>query len=825
MTGGVRVLPGLRGRWRPVRVGGVIFAAAVAIAGVAFGVWAIVTQDSAAFGRLTWLAGALSMVVAAAVAAAGMSVSRTSTHERRLPSPRVARTLVPLPGSSGLGTLRGQLVGDIPREPRDFQPRPDLLAALDHAAPGVSLLHGPAGIRGVGTTELAAEYARARIAAGWWLVAWVNAEDTGILLAGLAAVADAAGLSGDALGQAADAGLVVRHQLEADGDRCLIVFDNASDPDVVRPFVPAAGAARVLVTGSWPAEPNLGTSVLVDVFTEREAVAFLTRRTGLDDAAGASAVAADLGYLPLALAQAAAVITGQHLDYWLYLKRLRALPVEEYLIRGQGEPYPPRSAEAVLMSLDEIWAADQAGVCTRVMEIMAVLSAAGVRRDVLYAAGRAGILVSEDGDGVAADLVDRSLELLAERSLLTLSLNGQTVIAHRLVTRVVRDGLIRQKRLMAACRSAGSVLKTRAEALKGSRDRTAIRDIPRQVMALLEIAAGSGVETSEELARLLLSLRMLALYHLTELDDSAPQAIAVGEPLIADLERVLGPDHPDTLTARDRLAAAYHAAGRVEEALPLYERTLADRERVLGPNHPATLASRDNVAAAYQGVGRAEEAIPLHEQALAARERILGPEHPDTVASRDSLATAYRDVGRAEEAIPLHEQALAARERVLGPGHPDTLASRDNLAVACWAAGRAAEAIPLLKRVLAARERVLGPGHPGTLASRSNLAVACWAAGRAEEAISLHQQALAARERVLGPGHPDTLTSRNNLAVAYVDAGRADEAIPLLAQTLADRERVLGPSHPRTRTSRNNLAIARSRRSKRSVASANARTA
>ena len=110
----------------------------------------------------------------------------------------------------------------------------------------------------MGTTELAAEYARARIAAGWWLVAWVNAEDTGILLAGLAAVADAAGLSGDALRQAADAGLVVRHQLEADGDRCLIVFDNASDPDVVRPFVPAAGAARVLVTGrcAGGAEPG-----------------------------------------------------------------------------------------------------------------------------------------------------------------------------------------------------------------------------------------------------------------------------------------------------------------------------------------------------------------------------------------------------------------------------------------------------------------------------------------------------------------------------------------------------------------------------------------
>jgi hypothetical protein len=37
-----------------------------------------------------------------------------------------------------------------------------------------------------------------------------------------------------------------------------------------------------------------------------------------------------------------------------------------------------------------------------------------------------------------------------------------------------------------------------------------------------------------------------------------------GEPLVADFERVLGPDHPGTLTSRDNLAEAYRAAGRAE---------------------------------------------------------------------------------------------------------------------------------------------------------------------------------------------------------------------------------------------------------------------
>ena len=51
-------------------------------------------------------------------------------------------------------------------------------------------------------------------------------------------------------------------------------------------------------------------------------------------------------------------------------------------------------------------------------------------------------------------------------------------------------------------------------------------------------------KADEELARVLLRLRFFALYHLIELADSATQAVVVGEPLIADLERMLGPNHP-----------------------------------------------------------------------------------------------------------------------------------------------------------------------------------------------------------------------------------------------------------------------------------------
>jgi RNA polymerase sigma factor (sigma-70 family) len=633
------------------------------------------------------------------------------------------------------------VVGDIPREAPGFQPRPDLLTELDRVDHGVQVLTGRLG---AGSTQLAAAYARAKLAAGWRLVAWVNAGNTGNLLAGLAAVAEAAGLpDGGSRRDAAAAGRMVRHWLENDGDHCLLVFDEAENPDMLREFVPV-GATRVLITSTRPPSANLQTSVPVDVFSAGQALTFLAGPTGLDDTGEAAAVAAEVGHLPLALALAAAVTAGHRLAYGAYLHRLRTLPVEEYLTRPEGQAYSQGVAAAVLLSLQAARAADRVGVNARTLEILAVLSAAGIRREVLHTAGQAGVLAS-GGHRVPAAMVDRALEWLSHQSLLSVSLDGQTVIMHRLVARVVRDWLARRGRLAVVCRAAASVLEAHAIALGRSQDRPAVRDIPQQVAALLENTAGLAGEADKELARILLRLRFVALYHLIELGDSTLQAIAVGEPLTSDLERLLGPDHRDTLNSRNSLAAAYLAAGRVAEAIPLFEQTLAARERLLGPEHSDTLTSRNNLASAYQDAGRAGEAVQLYELNLAARERLLGVGHPRTLSSRSNLAAAYRAAGRVAEAISLFEQTRADRERVLGADHPDTRASRKNLAIA-QDGDQVDEAIPLFEQTSSGWPRILRPAHPDIETSRKNLANAYWDGGQVADAIPPAEEVLAARE-------------------------------------------------------------------------------
>jgi tetratricopeptide (TPR) repeat protein len=702
------------------------------------------------------------------------------------------------------------VVGDIPAQRRGFQPRPTLLAQLNGAGQGMSVPQVLTGIRGVGKTQLAAAYARSRLAAGWRLVAWVNAENAGNLLAGLVAVADAAGLSdGGSDRTTADAGQAVRRWLEADGERCLLVFDDAEDLDVLRPFVPVAGAARVLITTARESVAALGNSVRVDVFSGEEAVALLDGRTGQADEAGAAAVAAELGYLPLALDQAAAVMAGQHTGYGAYLDRLRSPSVQEYLAPAEVQLCPYGVAEALVLSLQTIRESESAGVCTGVVELMAVLSATGVYREFLHTAGQEGALTwHRRRSRVGVALVDQAVLRLAERSLLTFSLDSQRVIAHRLVMRVVRDSLIRQGRLTAVCRAAGSILSAQVAALAGSADGAAVRYICEQITALREHAAEPEATVSDELAKILMPLQYWVLYQLNELGDSAAEAIVVGEPLVADAEQMLGPDHPNTLTARNGLASAYMATGRVAEAIPLLESTLTAWERQLGPGDPSTLATRNNLANAYRTAGRVAEAIPLHELNLAACERLLGTGHPRTMVSRDNLAAACSDAGQAAEAVMLYEQILAVRERQLGVGHPDTLSSRNTLVSAYLATGRQPEAIPFLEQFLAEQEWHLGPDHLETTRSRNNLANAYRNSGHLAEAIPLLEQVLAARERLLGVDHSSTMASRNNLATAYRDTGRLAEAIPLYERTLTSCERLLGADHPHTVTTRHNLDVA-----------------
>ncbi|MFB6396785.1 NB-ARC domain-containing protein [Polymorphospora lycopeni] len=183
-----------------------------------------------------------------------------------------------------------------------------------------------AGLGGVGKTQLAAN-----VADQLWrdrridLLVWVAATSRSSVLTGYAqAAADVTGVEDSDPDQAAARLLA---WLAGTDRRWLIVLDDLADPADLRGLWPPTTTTgrTVVTTRRRDAALQQGRTLIdVDLFTPGEAAAYLAGK--LDGAADrldeTDQLAADLGYLPLALAQAATYILDQDLTCAAYRKRL-----------------------------------------------------------------------------------------------------------------------------------------------------------------------------------------------------------------------------------------------------------------------------------------------------------------------------------------------------------------------------------------------------------------------------------------------------------------------------------------------------------------------
>ncbi|KAG9232660.1 hypothetical protein BJ875DRAFT_514103 [Amylocarpus encephaloides] len=272
-------------------------------------------------------------------------------------------------------------------------------------------------------------------------------------------------------------------------------------------------------------------------------------------------------------------------------------------------------------------------------------------------------------------------------------------------------------------------------------------------------------------------------------------------------KRVLGQEHPDTLTSIANLASTYRNQGRWNEAENLDILVMETRKRVLGQEHPDILTSIANLASTYLNQGRWKEAEDLFVLVIETRKRVLGQEHPDTLTSIANLASIYLNQGRWKEAEDLFMLVIETSSKVLGQEHPNTLTSMANLAVIYRKQGRWKEAEDLFILVIETRKRVLGQEHLGTLTSMWNLASIYQNQGRWKEAEDLFILVIKTMKRVLGQEHPDTLTSIANLASIYLNQGRWKEAEDLFMLVIETSSKALGQEHPNTLTSMANLAV------------------
>jgi tetratricopeptide (TPR) repeat protein len=271
-------------------------------------------------------------------------------------------------------------------------------------------------------------------------------------------------------------------------------------------------------------------------------------------------------------------------------------------------------------------------------------------------------------------------------------------------------------------------------------------------------------------------------------------------------QRLLGPEHRETLISAIRLTETLNALGRLEAALNLHRRVYETSQRVLGPEDPDALTGESHLAETLYRLGDAEAARPLHQHVGYARERLLGTEHPDTLRSASNLVKVLLALGKPEAARALSDDVFVSRQAMLGFGHPDTLESMTDTANILFAEGDLETAHNVHALVYQWSRDSLGPDHPHTVAGARNLAETLLALGDPESARPFLELVYETTRRTLGTDHPETLVSALNLVTTLLVLGDPQSARAPQELVYEHRRRSLGPEHPDTLTSASNLA-------------------
>ncbi|MFF0289186.1 tetratricopeptide repeat protein, partial [Streptomyces sp. NPDC005262] len=523
------------------------------------------------------------------------------------PGARFAHYAAPRPPVTG----RHQ-VGVLPRQADCFLKDRAAVAQLQQAlAQGgtVVLCQVLAGMGGVGKTQLAAHHARQVWARGDVdLLVWITAATRTAVVSAYAQAATEL-LSADPADpeQAARAFLAwLEPKPGSDQRRWLVVLDDVSDPADLRGlWPPTSPNGRSLVTTRRREAALIGRDrhlVPVGLFTEDEAVAYLTvalsSRGRTEPAEELTALAHELGFLPLALSQATAYLINDGLDCATY----RALLADHAQVLTDMFPDPAGLPDDQAATVAAAWAlsierADQLsprGLAGPLLQLVSVLDPNGIPDTVLTSPPALNYLTehrtSTAGQEKVATARDatRALRTLHRFSLIDhISTSPhQAVRVHQLIQRATRDAHPQPQR--------NRIAHAAADALT-----SAWPDIERDTALAQALRANTDALTRHAEEALYQSGAHLALFRTGRSLGEAGQvagALHHFHQLTSTAHTRLGPDHPDTLTARSTLAWWRGEAGDVAGAVAALAEVLEDQERVLGADHPDTLTTRHNLA-------------------------------------------------------------------------------------------------------------------------------------------------------------------------------------------------------------------------------------
>ncbi|KAL5386219.1 hypothetical protein DPSP01_004302 [Paraphaeosphaeria sporulosa] len=487
---------------------------------------------------------------------------------------------------------------------------------------------------GTGKSQLALEVAhRIRQNMKNCSVFWMDASDKDSLYQSYASVAQKLGIPGWDDDKADMKQLVERCVVEISARQCLLIFDNVEDTILqsggmstteaveLANYLPQSNlCSTIFTTTSYGIAKALALQSVIALqeLTPDMALKMLQTRLATPlsstEQLEAKNLLGGLLYLPLAVVQAAACINASGMTVQNYRAQLDKYSSNSSTEQLRSASITDPVATTLFSSLDQI-------VCENALAADYLFLAACVnRKDILL----------DLLEAASPQAKEDAIIVLHRYALVTRRPAESALDIHRLVHQALRKRLQAQGRLQQWTQ--------------------------RTITQLLQVFPSDDHNNRSKWRRLLPHAQYALSHSLT--DDN----------------------NEERLNLSRKCAMTLYSDGRYEEAKELEVQVMETRKRVLGEEHPDTLTSIANLASTYRNQGRWKEAEELEVQVMETRKRVLGEEHPDTLTSMSNLAFTLQSQARHKEAFVLMERSFLLRHQVLGEQHPDTQSSLDTLA-------------------------------------------------------------------------------------------------------------------------------------------------
>ena len=331
------------------------------------------------------------------------------------------------------------------------------------------------------------------------------------------------------------------------------------------------------------------------------------------------------------------------------------------------------------------------------------------------------------------------------------------------------------------------------------------------------------------------------------------EAEALLREVIEATEALHGPEHRNTLTARNNWANVLQELGRLEEAEAEFDEIVEIRRRAFADDEAYIAEAEQNLAFVHRALGRYAEAREGFDRAIEVLRRVSGDEHQSTIMAIANRGFLFEQIGMPDLARKDLEEGLVGLRRLYGDVHPSTrpireallrlgvsassqVASTDPDEVAAAEvsatstsaglslseledtarskadAGNRIEAVALFRRALDRSVAERGADHEATAALRDDLARVLQQRGDVDAAAELLRESLESRRRLQGPDNPRTLVATTNLGGFFEENKRYAEAEELYVEAYERMVRVFGPDHPHTLTTQGNIGSMMCRR-------------